>query len=139
MMRFICSSATLLKAPKELVIGKAYSVGRSSKCSFVLNERSVSRAHAEIEVGTQQLLIKDLESLNGTYVDGTKIKHVELQPGQKVHFGIVQFRLIRGEEPIDQMTTLFRAHRHLSYRKRRPPSRRYRLNSRKDKCGFWSS
>ena len=41
LMRFICTDDSLVKGPTQLVVGKTYRIGRSSKCSFVLGERSV--------------------------------------------------------------------------------------------------
>jgi len=96
-MRFICTDDSLVKGPTQLLVGKAYRIGRSSKCAFVLGERSVSRVHAEVEVREGDLFVKDLKSRNGTFVDGEKIVQAELKPGQKVHFGIVMFHLVNGE------------------------------------------
>jgi len=99
LIRFICSDDSLMKAPTQLAIGATYRIGRSSKCSFVLGDRSVSRVHAEMEVQEQSLFVKDLKSRNGTFVDGDKVQEAELKPGQKVYFGSVLFQLVNGELP----------------------------------------
>ena len=100
-MRFICTDDSLLKGPSQLIVGKCYQIGRSSKCSFVLSQMSVSRVHAELEICPETFLVKDLKSRNGTFVDGDKVEQAELKPGQSVQFGSVMFQLVNGETPAD--------------------------------------
>ena len=99
-LRMICTDESLLNGPGYLLAGKSYQVGRSSKCSFIVSDRSVSRFHAEVTVSDQKVQIKDLGSRNGTYVDGVWIKQqeVEVQSGQSVRFGIAQFLIISQED-----------------------------------------
>ena len=53
-------------------------VGRSSELDMVLVEDMVSRRHARIECGDDQIVIEDLGSTNGTFVHGEKIKRATL-------------------------------------------------------------
>ena len=48
-------------------------IGRSSDNDFVLNENIVSRHHCELYSSNNKVYIKDLDSTNGTQVNGSKI------------------------------------------------------------------
>ncbi len=73
----------------ELEWGKKYIIGRSKKKSdIVVQDFSVSRIHAEITLGPEKVIIKDLNSSNGTFVNGKPVtSRVELKPGSKIRIG----------------------------------------------------
>lgn len=62
-------------------------VGRSSDLDMVLVEDMVSRRHARIACTDEQILIEDLGSTNGTFVNGEKIKKTALKEGDRVLIG----------------------------------------------------
>jgi pSer/pThr/pTyr-binding forkhead associated (FHA) protein len=68
-------------------------LGRSSGCDLVVDHSSISRKHAEIRRRESGLLVRDLGSRNGTFVDGTRIRMSEVSPGQVLKFGAVAFGL----------------------------------------------
>ena len=61
-------------------------VGRSSELDMVLVEDMVSRRHARIACG-EHIVIEDLGSTNGTFVNGEKIKKTTLKEGDRVLIG----------------------------------------------------
>ncbi|MFP4012501.1 MAG: FHA domain-containing protein [Chitinispirillaceae bacterium] len=67
----------------------AVSIGRSSKNTIVLpsEEKCVSGHHAIIYNSSGTILLQDLQSTNGTYVNGESILECELQVGDEVGFG----------------------------------------------------
>ena len=72
-------------------------VGRAPDNDIVLvdPERSVSRWHAAISIGTGGVSIEDLNSSNGTFVDGKLIRgQVHLKPGAMVSLGGFKIRLL---------------------------------------------
>lgn len=99
LLRMVTRDRSVQKAPSFLIVGKKYPLGRSSECAFVVKDYSVSRNHAEIIVKHDSILVNDLRSLNGTFVNGARIKQAEVQPGQDVAFGSVQFQLTNMEAP----------------------------------------
>jgi hypothetical protein len=62
-------------------------VGRSSDLDMVLVEDMVSRRHAHITVSDQSIVIEDLGSTNGTFVNGEKISRASLKEGDRVLIG----------------------------------------------------
>ena len=62
--------------------------------TVVLEDRSVSRLHARIEAGEKGLYVRDLNSRNGTCVNGKKLLPNEAEPlreGDQVSFGRERF------------------------------------------------
>jgi pSer/pThr/pTyr-binding forkhead associated (FHA) protein len=62
-------------------------VGRSSDLDMVLVEEMVSRRHARIQLVAGSVNIDDLGSTNGTFVNGERVTHAELQEGDRVLIG----------------------------------------------------
>ncbi len=58
---------------KELVIGRS-----EEHCDIVIRQRQVSRLHARLKVTEQGVLLEDLGSKNGTYVNGARITQARL-------------------------------------------------------------
>jgi hypothetical protein len=76
-------------------------VGRSSDLDMVLVEDMVSRKHAKISTAGGQIVIQDLGSTNGTFVNGEKIKKVRLKEGDRILIGtsILKLVTINGRAP----------------------------------------
>ena len=77
-----------LKTNRELIIG------RSSDLDMVLVEDMVSRKHAKISTLNDQVIIQDLGSTNGTFVNGEKIKRVRLREGDRILIGTSIIKLV---------------------------------------------
>jgi pSer/pThr/pTyr-binding forkhead associated (FHA) protein len=73
---------------KELVIG------RSSDLDMVLVEDMVSRKHAKITTHDGDVVIMDLGSTNGTFVNGERIKKSRLKEGDRILIGTSIVKLI---------------------------------------------
>lgn len=70
--------------------------GRDEQCDLPLNDRQVSRHHIRIYREGEQYFVEDLESKNGTWVNGTQLKGArELQDGDEIHVALtVRIRFI---------------------------------------------
>jgi pSer/pThr/pTyr-binding forkhead associated (FHA) protein len=79
--------------------GKEFVVGRASNTDMVLMEDMVSRKHAKIAVTGDEILIQDLGSTNGTFVNGEKVKQAKLKDGDRVLIGTSILKLVRQEAP----------------------------------------
>jgi pSer/pThr/pTyr-binding forkhead associated (FHA) protein len=62
-------------------------IGRHPEADLFLDDVTVSRNHAEILAGPDHLLLKDLGSLNGTYVAGERVDEHVLRTGDEVQVG----------------------------------------------------
>ena len=63
------------------------SIGRSAESDILLDDITVSRHHAIIEKREGNFIIKDLDSLNGTYSNGMIITQSALASGDRIQIG----------------------------------------------------
>jgi pSer/pThr/pTyr-binding forkhead associated (FHA) protein len=110
MARIVLLSEGFSGRTYELKVDRT-TVGRVSDNAFEIPEASVSSHHAEILLRGSEVVVRDLGSTNGTYINGEKITEAVLKPGQTLRFGTVEMRLDMGEapppgaKPIGQSTT----------------------------------
>jgi len=71
-------------------------VGRVEDNTFQITDPSVSSHHAEIILRGSDIVIKDLNSTNGSFVNNDKITETILKPGQTLRFGQVELRIDDG-------------------------------------------
>jgi pSer/pThr/pTyr-binding forkhead associated (FHA) protein len=62
-------------------------IGRSPECDVFLDDVTVSRRHAELTREGETFSIRDLGSLNGTYVNRKRIESVVLEDDDEVQIG----------------------------------------------------
>ena len=74
----------------------ATTLGRSSRAQVRIHEESVSRQHAVIENDGEELLIRDLDSTNGTYVNDRPVQDRVLRDGDQVKVGRTIFKFLSG-------------------------------------------
>src|SRR5262245_9287704 len=75
-------------------------VGRGAHSDIVINDDSISRQHARLEVRADQVVVSDLQSRNGTYVAGAAVHEATLHGGELLSFGDVEASLERGEDDV---------------------------------------
>ena len=82
----------------RILPGVARTIGRSTGADFILDAALVSRVHCQlVALGDGALEVRDLESTNGTYVNGNRIEKALLTPGDKVQVGRVELVALRDE------------------------------------------
>ena len=100
----------------ELMLEKT-TVGRGDHNTLALHDPSVSLAHCEILVHGPEVIVRDLGSANGTFVNGLRLDHQQCQmkSGQTVRFGSVEARLDLGtpiwEDTVSEESAVFAARR----------------------------
>ncbi|MCL5057347.1 MAG: DUF3662 and FHA domain-containing protein [Actinobacteria bacterium] len=62
-------------------------LGRRESCDIVFQDESVSRRHAMLEPRQGKWLLTDLDSTNGTFVNGERIRNRIMEPGDSVKIG----------------------------------------------------
>jgi pSer/pThr/pTyr-binding forkhead associated (FHA) protein len=89
------SSQTLKVSPEGVT-----TVGRLDGCQIRISSSQVSRKHCELFEKKGLLLVKDLGSSNGTFVNGKKIDGQQvLEPGNMLTIGAITFRIERTDVP----------------------------------------
>jgi len=67
--------------------------GRSRHANTMLADLEISRVHCEVEISNQRVLLKDLDSSSGTFVNNKRVTECELKEGDIVRIGNTQMRL----------------------------------------------
>jgi hypothetical protein len=84
------------------------SIGRSTGNTIVLDTDTISRYHVNIGREGKQIFIRDLESVNGTFVDGVKLEKDENHPlrgGEEIQIGYLRIAYYGMDEtPTMQMS-----------------------------------
>jgi len=73
------------------VSGDRAVIGRSPDVDISLPAKSLSRRHSELEIGDEQVVIRDLGSQNGTFLDNERITEAVLRDGCTLKIGRVAF------------------------------------------------
>ena len=83
----------------ELRAGAPQLVGRAPTCDIPIIDPTISRRHAEVQLGDGGVQVRDLGSSNGTFVNGKRVEAGPIAPGDMVTFGKVEFTLTQVEPP----------------------------------------
>jgi hypothetical protein len=65
--------------------------GRDDSADVAIDDRGLSRIHFEIAFNGDIAAIRDLQSTNGTFVDGSRVNEVVLRSGSKINAGRTEF------------------------------------------------
>ena len=95
MAKLVILSQGLNGRTHELKVEKT-TIGRVEDNSFQIAEPSVSSHHCEVVLRGNEVVIKDLNSTNGTFINGEKITESILKPGQTLRLGQIELRLENG-------------------------------------------
>jgi len=92
MPKLVVLSEGLTGRSHELKVDKT-TIGRMEDNTFQIAEQSVSSHHCEVLLKGNDVIVRDLDSTNGTYINGEKISEKVLKPGQILRLGNVEARL----------------------------------------------
>jgi Protein of unknown function (DUF3662)/Inner membrane component of T3SS, cytoplasmic domain len=73
---------------RSVLSGDRVLVGRSRECDVVVSDPNVSRRHIELRRGPRGWAAVDLGSTNGMKVNGRRVGHAELDPGDRITIGV---------------------------------------------------
>jgi adenylate cyclase len=87
-------------SPAVLIAGgRPYTVGRAVASDLAIQDPTVSRQHAELELTGAGVRVRDLGSTNGTYLDGQRVSDAVAMPGSRISFGKVDFEVREESAP----------------------------------------
>jgi pSer/pThr/pTyr-binding forkhead associated (FHA) protein len=98
-------------AGQSFAINKHAVLGRDADCDITIPGTHLSRRHAEIAVNGDKLLVRDLGSANGTFVNEQPITDAEMQTGDTIRFDVLSFtvrgpnQLLTAEQPLAQASS----------------------------------
>jgi adenylate cyclase len=78
----------------ELREGVMQTIGRGVQCEISIVDPTMSRRHAELVPDPDGLLIRDLGSSNGTFINGARVTEQRAVAGDSVAFGKLTFKLV---------------------------------------------
>ncbi|KZY41770.1 MULTISPECIES: FHA domain-containing protein [unclassified Oleiphilus] len=88
----IYSSASWLDQSR-FVINKRVVIGRDPSCDITLPLEHLSRKHVALEVKSGQLYMEDLDSSNGTFLNGRQVKQSAVKNGDKIKLDVLTFEV----------------------------------------------
>ncbi len=94
------SSGTMYRLTLE---NREFLIGRNPECDIILEDRGISRHHAKIyKNSTDEIIIEDLNSTNGTFVQGRKIKKCVIRDGDKIQLGNTIILKFSYQDPLEE-------------------------------------
>jgi pSer/pThr/pTyr-binding forkhead associated (FHA) protein len=81
-----------------LAEGHQLIIGRDKKAHLTLVDERVSRSHAQMLAAGDYVILQDLHSTNGTFVNGERIKKSLLKPGDQILIGTSIMKLLKADE-----------------------------------------
>jgi hypothetical protein len=81
------ADALVVDGRRYALSGPVTVIGRSSACDVPLDDASASRRHAELRRRGGKTVLVDLDSTNGTLVNGRRVREAPLRPGDRITIG----------------------------------------------------
>src|SRR3974377_521887 len=92
MAKLVVLSVGMTGRTQELKADKT-TIGRVEDNTFQIAEPSVSSHHCEVLLRGNDVIVRDLNSTNGTFINGEKVTESPLKPGQILRLGQIEMRL----------------------------------------------
>ena len=83
---------------REVSLMRNLTIGQSSRNDVVLRDERVSRRHCVVEVGRGCIRVRDLNSTNGTSVNGLRVSSADLTAGGIITVGRTQLRVVLADD-----------------------------------------
>ncbi len=89
---------------RTFLLGDTTLIGRSNDCDITLATAHLSRRHAQLVLMEGILSVKDLDSSNGTYLNGKSIREVRVNRGDELRFDTLSFEVVGPSDDLDKTT-----------------------------------
>jgi len=101
-----------LEQRRTTLENELYRIGRSNECDIVVENKSVSKLHAELAFVEGDWFVKDLGSSNGVLVNGERVEEARLESGDRLQLGRMDFEFTVQRKITDEndlATMIYRA------------------------------
>ena len=85
----------------RLPTGATKTLGRAPRVDFILDAALVSRVHCRLSAAESSLEVLDLDSTNGTFVNGERITRATLKAGDRLTVGRVELTVSQAASAAD--------------------------------------
>lgn len=79
-------------------------IGRSSECDISLPAAHLSRRHAQLQIIDGMLFVKDMDSANGTFLNGKRVAEARVKRGDELRFDALSFGVMGPTDALAQTT-----------------------------------
>src|SRR5689334_12535662 len=91
---FVVRSGKEMGRTIAVASGQSITLGRLKGCDVVVDDEAASRRHCTITAREDAVVVADLQSANGTFVNDKRISTVELSQGEKIRIGSTVIELL---------------------------------------------
>jgi pSer/pThr/pTyr-binding forkhead associated (FHA) protein len=78
----------------RLLPGSIKTIGRATGADFIVDATMVSRVHCRLTAGSAEIELEDLDSTNGTFVNGARVdKRTRVKAGDRIGVGRVELEI----------------------------------------------
>ena len=85
----------------RILPGNIKTIGRAPRADFIVDAALVSRLHCRLTAGATEIEVVDLDSTNGTFVNGERVERALLKSGDRLGVGRVELGVVRATaEPL---------------------------------------
>lgn len=122
----LVAPVTVITPVGDLELGSgSLLIGRLPECDVLLQDNLVSRMHARLSVQGDSVVVEDLHSTNGVYVNGLRVGHsTVLREGDRILIGTTELSLFETRDSSLQRIRVARAQPELSDERPTPSVRR---------------
>lgn len=92
--RFVLRGVSGPTFGKAFPIHGTMTIGRQADCDITVATEEISRHHARVQATADGLLVEDLGSANGTYINGKRVQGGLLRTGEELRLDTVRFLLL---------------------------------------------
>lgn len=89
---------------RSFPLNASLSVGRADDAGLRINRESISRQHARLTPAGDEVLVEDLGSANGTWINGKRITRAQAVHGDEIRFDTHRFQLLVPGQPVHAAT-----------------------------------
>lgn len=105
-VKLICQEG-MEKGFEIKIEGETAQVGRDETNQIKLFHKSISRKHCRFSIREGRVLVTDLNSTNGTYVNDQQIQEQELRDNDEIRLGDLKFAILIKQPVIEEQTQIF--------------------------------